>query len=102
MALHFEEIAAAVAPGAHAILVLDQAGWLGHVPSTVSSRSIGSLALGYHDSRNLIYAGRVSRLAIGALEGCQRAQFQTLVRAPKPTFVTAHKTPEFLPLSGAG
>jgi hypothetical protein len=27
MALHLEEIAAAVAPGAHAILVLDQAGW---------------------------------------------------------------------------
>ncbi len=32
---------------------------LGYVPSTVSSRSIGSLALGYHDSGNLIYAGRV-------------------------------------------
>jgi transposase len=27
MALHLEEISAAVAPGAHAILVLDQAGW---------------------------------------------------------------------------
>lgn len=27
MALHLQEIAAAVAPGAHAILVLDQAGW---------------------------------------------------------------------------
>ena len=27
MALHLEEIAAAVAPGAHAILILDQAGW---------------------------------------------------------------------------
>jgi bifunctional non-homologous end joining protein LigD len=32
---------------------------LGYVPSTVSSRSVGSLALGYHDSGNLIYAGRV-------------------------------------------
>jgi bifunctional non-homologous end joining protein LigD len=32
---------------------------LGYVPSTVSSRSIGSLALGYHDSGNLMYAGRV-------------------------------------------
>ncbi len=32
---------------------------LGYVPSTISSRSIGSLALGYHDSGNLIYAGRV-------------------------------------------
>ena len=30
MALHLQEIAAAVAPGAHAILVLDQAGW--HIP----------------------------------------------------------------------
>ncbi len=27
MALHLEEIAATVAPGAHAVLVLDQAGW---------------------------------------------------------------------------
>jgi hypothetical protein len=33
MALHLEEIAAAVAPGAHAILVLDQAGW--HVSKTL-------------------------------------------------------------------
>jgi transposase len=33
MALHLEEIAAAVAPGAHAILVLDQAGW--HVLKTL-------------------------------------------------------------------
>ncbi len=32
---------------------------LGYVPSTVSSRSVGSLALGYHDSGNLVYAGRV-------------------------------------------
>jgi transposase len=31
MALHLEEISAVVAPGAHAILVLDQAGW--HVSS---------------------------------------------------------------------
>ena len=33
MALHLEEIATAVAPGAHAILVLDQAGW--HVSTTL-------------------------------------------------------------------
>ena len=33
MALHLEEIAAAVTPGAHAILVLDQAGW--HVSKTL-------------------------------------------------------------------
>jgi transposase len=33
MALHLEEIATAVAPGAHAILVLDQAGW--HVSKTL-------------------------------------------------------------------
>jgi hypothetical protein len=31
--LHLEEIATAVAPGAHAILVLDQAGW--HVSKTL-------------------------------------------------------------------
>ena len=31
MALHLEEIAANVAPGAHAVLVLDQAGWAGAI-----------------------------------------------------------------------
>ena len=29
MALHLQEISAAVAPGAHAVLLLDQAGWHG-------------------------------------------------------------------------
>jgi hypothetical protein len=32
---------------------------LGYVPSTVTTRSVGSLALGYHDNGNLDYAGRV-------------------------------------------
>ena len=32
---------------------------LGYIPSTVSSRSVGSLALGYHDRGSLVYAGRV-------------------------------------------
>jgi len=32
---------------------------LGYIPSTVSSRSVGSLALGYHDKGSLVYAGRV-------------------------------------------
>ena len=32
---------------------------LGYVPSTVSSRSVGSLALGYHDKGSLVYVGRV-------------------------------------------
>lgn len=32
---------------------------LGYVPSTVSSRSVGSLAVGYHDNEKLVYAGRV-------------------------------------------
>jgi bifunctional non-homologous end joining protein LigD len=32
---------------------------LGYIPSTVTSRSVGSLALGYHDNGNLLYAGRV-------------------------------------------
>jgi len=31
---------------------------LGYVPSTAASRSVGSLALGYHDNQNLVYAGR--------------------------------------------
>jgi len=34
MALHLEEISLAVAPGAHAILLLDQAGW--HVSKRLS------------------------------------------------------------------
>ena len=32
---------------------------LGYVPSTVGSRSVGSLALGYHDKGSLVYVGRV-------------------------------------------
>ena len=32
---------------------------LGYIPSTAASRSVGTLALGYHDNQNLIYAGRV-------------------------------------------
>jgi bifunctional non-homologous end joining protein LigD len=32
---------------------------LGYIPSTAASRSVGSLALGYHDNQNLAYAGRV-------------------------------------------
>ena len=32
---------------------------LGYIPSTVASRSVGSLALGYHGNGNLTYAGRV-------------------------------------------
>ena len=32
---------------------------LGYIPSTVSSRSVGSLALGYHDKGSLVYVGRV-------------------------------------------
>jgi ATP-dependent DNA ligase len=32
---------------------------LGYIPSTAASRSVGSLALGYHDKQKLVYAGRV-------------------------------------------
>ena len=32
---------------------------LGYIPSTAASRSVGSLALGYHDNQKLVYAGRV-------------------------------------------
>jgi bifunctional non-homologous end joining protein LigD len=32
---------------------------LGYVPSTAASRSVGALALGYHDGGKLFYAGRV-------------------------------------------
>ena len=32
---------------------------LGYIPSTAASRSVGSLALGYHENQSLAYAGRV-------------------------------------------
>jgi bifunctional non-homologous end joining protein LigD len=32
---------------------------LGYIPSTVTSRAVGSLALGYYDDQKLVYAGRV-------------------------------------------
>jgi bifunctional non-homologous end joining protein LigD len=32
---------------------------LGYIPSTAASRSVGSLALGYHDNQKLVYVGRV-------------------------------------------
>jgi hypothetical protein len=42
MALHLDEIAAAVAPGAHAILILDQAGW--HVSKNRPHRYLQKLS----------------------------------------------------------
>jgi hypothetical protein len=42
MALHLEEISLAVAPGAHAILLLDQAGW--HVSKRLSIPTSSTIA----------------------------------------------------------
>lgn len=58
---------------------------LGYVPSTAASRSVGSLALGYHDDGKLIYAGRVGT-------GWSRDQAKSLrdaldnISAAKPLF----------------
>ena len=46
MALHLEEIAQAVAPGAHAVLLLDQAGW--------------------HTTKNLAVPGNITLLPLPA------------------------------------
>jgi bifunctional non-homologous end joining protein LigD len=58
---------------------------LGYIPSTAASRSVGSLALGYHDNQNLAYAGRVGT-------GWSQEQARMLrdeleaIRATKPSF----------------
>ena len=58
---------------------------LGYIPSTAASRSVGSLALGYHDNQSLAYAGRVGT-------GWSQEQARMLrdeleaIRANKPSF----------------
>ncbi len=58
---------------------------LGYIPSTAASRSVGSLALGYHDNQKLVYAGRVGT-------GWSQEQARTLrdeletISATKPSF----------------
>jgi hypothetical protein len=57
MQLHLEEIAAKIAPGAHAILILDQAGWHGakdlRVPSNISLLPLPLRAPGLNSQENI-------------------------------------------------
>jgi bifunctional non-homologous end joining protein LigD len=56
---------------------------LGYIPSTAASRSVGSLALGYHDHQDLVYAGRVGTGWSQVLARELRDELET-IRAPQP------------------
>jgi bifunctional non-homologous end joining protein LigD len=58
---------------------------LGHTPSTATSRSVGSLALGYHDNGNLVYAGRVGTGWSGEQARSLRDELKK-ISATKPPF----------------
>ena len=58
---------------------------LGYIPSTAASRSVGSLALGYHDKQKLVYAGRVGTGWSQEQARSLRDELET-IRAIKPSF----------------
>ncbi len=58
---------------------------LGYIPSTAASRSVGSLALGYHDNQNLAYAGRVGTGWSQEQARSLRDELET-ISAIKPSF----------------
>jgi bifunctional non-homologous end joining protein LigD len=58
---------------------------LGYIPSTAASRSVGSLALGYHENGNLIYAGRVGTGWSQEQARSLRDELET-ISAIKPSF----------------
>jgi bifunctional non-homologous end joining protein LigD len=58
---------------------------LGYIPSTAASRSVGSLALGYHDNQNLAYAGRVGTGWSQEQARALRDELET-ISAAKPPF----------------
>jgi len=58
---------------------------LGYIPSTAASRSVGTLALGYHDNQNLIYAGRVGTGWPQEPARSLRDELET-ISATKPSF----------------
>ncbi len=58
---------------------------LGYIPSTAASRSVGSLALGYHDNQNLVYAGRVGTGWSQEQARSLRDELET-ISAIKPSF----------------
>jgi bifunctional non-homologous end joining protein LigD len=58
---------------------------LGYITSTAASRSVGSLALGYYDKQNLVYAGRVGTGWSQQQARSLRDQLET-ISAIKPSF----------------
>ena len=58
---------------------------LGYIPSTAASRSVGSLALGYHDNQKLVYAGRVGTGWSQEQARALRDELET-ISAIKPSF----------------
>ena len=61
---------------------------MGYVPSTVSSRSAGSLVLGYYDSGKLVYAGRVGTGWSGEQSRALRDEIEN-INGTKPQFAKA-------------
>jgi bifunctional non-homologous end joining protein LigD len=59
---------------------------LGYIPSTAASRSVGSLALGYHANQKLVYAGRVGTGWSQEQARSLRDELET-ISATKPSFV---------------
>ena len=66
-ALHLAEISLAVAPGAHAVLLMDQAGWHSCITlSTISRKASGSCVI---NSLTAVIAGLTSLLVVAGLLG---------------------------------
>jgi bifunctional non-homologous end joining protein LigD len=61
---------------------------LGYVPSTADSRSVGALALGYHESGRLHYAGRVGTGWSAAEARSLRDELEAII-AKKPALANA-------------
>jgi hypothetical protein len=74
MNLHLVEIARAVAPGAHAVLVLDGAGWHGGkdlaVPNNISLLTLPPYAPELNPVENVWAYLRGNKLAITVFDGC--------------------------------
>ena len=73
MTLHLAEIARAVAPGAHAMLVLDGAGWHGGkdlvVPGNISLLTLPPYAPELNPVENIWHYLRGNKLAITVFDG---------------------------------
>ncbi len=72
MGLHLEEIAKAVAPGAHALLIVDGAGWHGakalDVPDNITLLKLPPYAPGLNPMENVWAYLRSNKLAISVFD----------------------------------